>query len=232
MEEQRALRLMGRILTLSRLKVQSDNTQTIIEDLTQLTVDNPNLKQGLPVIIESQIDIDLAWLVKILRKTGLQILGVSDGILAPQAAALDLPILPPDHTQPRAVKAPVAATPKASAPVAAPAALPSRIITEPVRSGQQVYAENSDLIVLAPVSAGAELIADGSIHVYNTLRGRAIAGAAGNPDARIFCKKLEAELLAIAGVYMVSEQIPTQLHGKGVQCRLSADSHLEIESLD
>ena len=76
------------------------------------------------------------------------------------------------------------------------------------------------------------MIADGSIHVYNTLRGRAIAGAAGNPDARIFCKKLEAELLAIAGVYMVSEQIPTQLHGKGVHCRLSADSHLEIESLD
>lgn len=229
MEEQRALRLMGRILTLSRLKVQSADTQAIIEDLTQLTVENPNLKQGLPVIIESQIDIDLAWLVKILRKTGLQILGVSDGLLAEQAKALELPILPPDHTQPRPVKA-AAAPAKTNVP--APVTVPTRILTDPVRSGQQVYAENSDLIVLAPVSPGAELIADGSIHVYSTLRGRAIAGAAGNPQARIFCRKMEAELLAIAGVYMVSEQIPTQLHGKAVQCRLSADSHLEIESLD
>jgi len=167
MEEQRALRLMGRILTLSRLKVQSADTQAIIEDLTQLTVENPNLKQGLPVIIESQIDIDLAWLVKILRKTGLQILGVSDGLLAEQAKALELPILPPDHTQPRPVKA-AAAPAKANVP--APVTVPTRILTDPVRSGQQVYAENSDLIVLAPVSPGAELIADGSIHVYSTLR--------------------------------------------------------------
>lgn len=231
MEEQRALRLMGRILTLSRLKVQSADTQAIIEDLTQLTVENPNLKQGLPVIIESQVDLDLSWLVKILRKTGLQILGVSDGLLAAQAHALELPVLPPDHTQPRTVKPAASPAPRAATPPAPPTAQPGRILTEPVRSGQQVYAENSDLIVLAPVSAGAELIADGSIHVYSTLRGRAIAGATGNPDARIFCRKLEAELLAIAGVYMVSEQIPTQLQGKAVQCRLSADSHLEIESL-
>ncbi|RZU45296.1 septum site-determining protein MinC [Fluviicoccus keumensis] len=229
MEEQRALRLMGRILTLSRLRVQSADTQAIIEDLTQLTVENPNLKQGLPVIIESQIDLDLSWLVKILRKTGLQVLGVSDGILTAQASALELPILPPDHTQPRNVKP---ATPAAKPNTPAPVSLPARIITDPVRSGQQIYAERSDLIVMAPVSPGAELIADGCIHVYNTLRGRAIAGAAGNPGARIFCKKMEAELLAIAGVYMVSEQIPTQLHGKGVQCWLSEDSHLEIESLD
>jgi septum site-determining protein MinC len=231
MEEQRALRLMGRILTLSRLKVQSANTQDIIEDLTQLTVENPNLKQGLPVIIESQIDIDLSWLVKVLRKTGLQVLGVADGILSSQASALELPILPPDHTQPRPLKT-GAATPPAKNNAPPPVSLPARILTEPVRSGQQVYAERSDLIVMSPVSPGAELIADGCIHVYSTLRGRAIAGAAGNPNARIFCKKMEAELLAIAGVYMVSEQIPTQLHGKGVQCWLSDDSHLEIESLD
>jgi septum site-determining protein MinC len=82
------------------------------------------------------------------------------------------------------------------------------MLTDPVRSGQQVYAENSDLIVLAPVSSGAELIADGCIHVYGVLRGRAIAGATGNPQARIFCKRLEADLVAIAGIYMVADQIP------------------------
>lgn len=223
---------MGRILTLSRLRVQSTDTQAIIEDLTQLTIDNPNLKQGLPVIIESHDNLDLAWLVRILKKTGLQVLGVADGVLSEQARQIDLPILPPDHTQPRPIRndAPKAAPGKPNVPP--PPGLPARILTDPVRSGQQIYAEKSDLILMAPVSAGAEVIADGSIHVYSSLRGRAIAGAAGNPAARIFCRKMEAELIAIAGVYMVSEQIPTQFLGKATQSWLSDDSRLEIQLLD
>lgn len=237
-EEQRALRLMGRVLTLSRLRVQTADSQALVEELTQLTVENPMLKQGLPVIIESLIDLDLEWLVRVLRRSGVQILGVSDGVLAEQARKLELAVVPPDHTSPRPVRAPAAeknCPPNTStAPVepAIPQALPTRIVTDPVRSGQQVYAEKSDLIVLAPVSHGAELIADGSIHVYSTLRGRAIAGATGNPNARIFCRKMEADLLAIAGVYMVADQIPSQLQGKATQTWLSADSHLEIELLD
>lgn len=81
------------------------------------------------------------------------------------------------------------------------------LITQPIRSGQQVYAQGADLIVHAPVSQGAELIADGNIHVYGPLRGRALAGVSGNKNARIYCQKLEAELVSVAGHYSVSEDI-------------------------
>lgn len=228
-DEHKALRLLGRVLTLSRLRVQSSTPQEIVEELTKLTLENPMLKQGLPVIIESDYDIDLAWLVKVLKKTGIQILGVANGILSEQAVALDLPILPPDHTQASGRDS----FPKATAHKAIEAPkLPAKMLTDPVRSGQQVYAENSDLIVLAPVSSGAELIADGCIHVYGVLRGRAIAGATGNPQARIFCKRFEADLVAIAGIYMVADQIPKALIGKSVQIKLGDDGNISIESLE
>lgn len=234
MDENKALRLLGRVLTLSRLRVQSAVPQEIVEELTKLTLENPMLKQGLPVIIDSEYAIDLAWLVKVLKKTGIQILGVADGILHDQALALDLPILPPDHTQSshRQTTNPSQNTRPANATTTATPKLPAKMLTDPVRSGQQVYAEHSDLIVLAPVSSGAELIADGCIHVYGTLRGRAIAGATGNPQARIFCKRLEADLVAIAGIYMVADQIPSQLLGKSVQIRLSDDGNIVIEPLE
>jgi septum site-determining protein MinC len=237
MEETKALRLMGRVLTLSRLRVQSTNNQDIVEELTRLTLENPMLKQGLPVIIESQELIDLAWFVKVLKKTGVQVIGVADGILTEQALQLDLPIMPPDHTKttprPPTQSQTASVTPTQSAvAVAANISMPAKMLTDPVRSGQQVYAENSDLIVLGPVSAGAELIADGCIHIYGTLRGRAIAGAKGNPNVRIFCRRFEGDLIAIAGVYMVADQIPSQYQGKSVQIRLSDDNNLAIELLD
>jgi septum site-determining protein MinC len=83
------------------------------------------------------------------------------------------------------------------------------IVDKPVRAGTQIYAKDADLIVLAPVNAGAEIIADGNIHAYGPLRGRVLAGASGNTEVRIFCHTLEAELIAIAGVYLVAEQITT-----------------------
>ncbi len=94
---------------------------------------------------------------------------------------------------------------------------PALVITEPVRSGRQVYAENADLIVLAPVSAGAELLADGNIHVYGTMRGRALAGLSGDEQARIFVQSLEAELISIAGLYRVAEDIEPTALGKAAQ---------------
>ena len=96
----------------------------------------------------------------------------------------------------------------------------------PVRSGQQVYAENADLTVLATVGAGAEVIADGSIHVYGSLRGRAMAGAQGDTSARIYCTDFHAELVAIAGHYRVFEQIPADLEGQAVQCWLEGEKLL------
>jgi septum site-determining protein MinC len=106
----------------------------------------------------------------------------------------------------------------------------TKIITKPVRAGTQVYAKDCDLIVLSSVNAGAEVIADGNIHVYGPLRGRALAGANGNTDARIFCKQLEAELVAVAGHYLVKEQIKGQATDGLVQIFL-INNELAIEVL-
>ena len=102
--------------------------------------------------------------------------------------------------------------------------------TQPVRSGQQIYAQNKDITVMATVGAGAEVIADGSIHIYGALRGRALAGASDNVNARIFCREFHAELVAIAGHYKVLEEIPKNLLGKAVQIYLEKDQ-LRIEEL-
>ena len=99
----------------------------------------------------------------------------------------------------------------------------TRMVTTPVRSGQRIYARNSDLIITAQVSAGAEVIADGCIHIYGSLRGRALAGAQGDEAARIFCRDLQAELLAIAGRYKVAEDIADDVRGRPVQIRLDGD---------
>lgn len=119
---------------------------------------------------------------------------------------------------PRAADTPPA---KAAAPAAAKTAAasgePGMIQTAPIRSGQQIYAEQRDLTVLNTVGAGAEVIADGSIHIYGALRGRALAGARDNEKARIFCREFHAELVAIAGHYKVMEDIPADLRGKAVQ---------------
>ena len=128
---------------------------------------------------------------------------------------------------------------KSSEPVPAPAvaksalpkSAPGLVHASPVRSGQQVYADNRDLSVVSTVGAGAEVIADGSIHVYGPLRGRALAGAQGDESARIFCREFHAELVAIAGNYKVLEDIPAELHGKAVQVWLE-QGQLKLAALD
>ena len=139
------------------------------------------------------------------------------------------PVPPPaEPAPPRRERAPE------PAPVAAPAANasnPGMVQAAPIRSGQQVYADNRDLTVLSAVGAGAEVIADGSIHIYGALRGRALAGAQGFEQARIFCREFHAELVAIAGHYKVSEDIPAELLGKPVQVWLDR-GQLKIEALD
>lgn len=127
---------------------------------------------------------------------------------------------------------PAAVRQEPAAPRPAPAAgQPGLIQAAPVRSGQQVYADNRDLTVLSQVGAGAEVIADGSIHIYGPLRGRALAGAQGNEKARIFCRAFHAELVAVAGHYKVLEDIPKELHGKPVQVWLD-NEELKIAALD
>ena len=131
----------------------------------------------------------------------------------------DLPTPPPERIKPapqkvflgRAVPpppAPVIHAPPYSGPV---------VVRQPVRGGQVIYAQNNDLVVLAPVNAGAQVIADGHVHIYAKLRGRAVAGAKGLTGARIFCQKLEAELVAVADKYMSADEIPPALRGKSAQ---------------
>lgn len=105
----------------------------------------------------------------------------------------------------------------------APARPPALVIDKPVRSGQRIYAEGRDLVVLAMVSAGAELIADGDIHVYAPLRGRALAGARGESAARIYTQCMGAELVSIAGHFKVLEDVPAALKGKPAQVRLDGE---------
>jgi len=139
---------------------------------------------------------------------------------------------PPTLEKTHSVAAPAKAAPAAA--VAAPAPAPvvmapeaplgALVIHKPLRSGQQIYARGRDLVVLAMVNAGAEIIADGHIHVYAPLRGKAIAGARGNTDARIFALSLEAELISIAGIYRTSENpLPANVLGKPTQVRLEGE---------
>lgn len=103
------------------------------------------------------------------------------------------------------------------------------VIDKPLRSGQKIYARGADLVVLAMVNMGAEVVADGNIHVYAPLRGKAMAGASGNTQARIFSLCLEPELISIAGVYRTSEHpLPQDIHGKPAQVRLSNDGQEKL----
>ncbi|MGD8173862.1 septum site-determining protein MinC [Vibrio sp. TRT 21S02] len=108
--------------------------------------------------------------------------------------------------------------------------VPTKVVRTPVRSGQQIYAKDGDLVILNHVSEGAEVIADGSIHIYGTLRGKAIAGANGNTDAVIICQKLNAELMSIAGHYWLTDQFDPALWDQKVMMSLKSDS-LELELL-
>ena len=125
-----------------------------------------------------------------------------------------------------------AAAPAQSEPVstAAPTLKPAKVINRPVRSGQQVYAEGSDLVITASVSEGAELLADGNIHVYGTLRGRALAGVKGNTGARVFCQSLDAELISIAGQFIMHETVKGGCWKKPAQVFLEEET-LRIEPL-
>jgi len=205
--------------------------------------------------------VDWTALRKLFLGHGLNVIGVRGGSdeLRYSAAAAGLPSFAAykrsarsaDEVEPAIAPAPVAAAPEVApapapdtpiaepihAPPVQPAVVPTLVIDRPLRSGQQAYARGGDLVVLAAVNAGAEVIADGSIHIYAPLRGRALAGASGATEARIFTTRFEAELVSIAGVYRTFDAgIPDKLAGRPVQVQLSgtaedASSSLKIQSL-
>jgi septum site-determining protein MinC len=212
----------------SVLRLMDPSLQRVESELTHQVSKAPAFFQDMPVVIDlapladASECPDFGSLRELLNQHGLVTLGVRNGTPHQQAAArhAGLALLkarktttpPPtdtDHRKDTAAKAPP--RPK------------NRLIARPVRSGQQVYAAEGDLVIVAPVSPGSELLADGCIHVYGPLRGRALAGVNGDTSARIFCQKLEAELVAIAGRYRTSEDLDPNLKGRPVQIRLEGD---------
>jgi septum site-determining protein MinC len=175
-----------------------------------------------------------------VRRTGMLPVGLANGTAAIEALAqsLSLPVLTQFraaqsygslvkgvHAQPAAQ--PASQTPEPVQPAPTPEAqelsAPSLMHHRPVRSGQRLYARHRDLVVTATVGAGAEVMADGCVHVYGSLRGRAMAGARGDVSARVFCQEFHAELVSIAGVFRVFETIPPELAGQPVQAWLDGD---------
>lgn len=208
------------------------------EELQQQVGRSPRFFLNAPVVLDLKdsegFTTEEAFLDagEALRRHTLALVGVQNALpeQISAAAAAGLAVFAPNSTQPsrraaqavaeQAVAPPVAAAPAATTQSRRP---PARLVTEPVRSGTQIYARGTDLIVTAAVSAGAELVADGHIHVYAALRGRALAGAGGDVEARIFCSRLEAELVSIAGRYLVSEQLPPEQRGSAVHIALVDD---------
>ena len=155
--------------------------------------------------------------------------GANDGKTAttaqvqPESAAQDAP-KQPEQDQPEQ---------KQPEKTAAPAPRKTVVVSAPVRTGQQVYAEGADLIVLGMVSEGAEVIADGNIHIYAPLRGRAQAGQSGDKSARIFVQSMQAELVSVAGIYRVFEQkLPPHLHRRAVCVELEGGERLAVRAID
>ncbi|WP_372723089.1 septum site-determining protein MinC [Immundisolibacter sp.] len=227
-------RLKGSLVTLSILKPLSTDLSAIDAGLTAKVAQAPAMFDRAPLLIdlgdfEQAEALDLAGLRALVARHGFVPVAVRGGgeTVAAAAAAAGFGVLGETRLPPEAETAPdpdpatePASEAEAQQTDAAPA--PTRVVTQPVRSGQQVYSRG-DLVVLAAVSPGAELLADGHIHVYGPLRGRALAGLRGNTSARIYCRALEAEMIAIAGCYQVADDIDPALHGQPAQVYLEGE---------
>ncbi len=221
--------------TLPTLKLFGSDLEQVAETLSSKVVQAPDFFRNTPVVIDLQelddaeSSVDFPLLVGLLRGYGMVPVGVRGGSDAQNdaACAMELAVLAgPKGPAAGGAKKPLRgpARPQARGFAA------SRLVSRPVRSGQRLYARGSDLIVTAAVSAGAEILADGNIHVYGPLRGRALAGVKGNRGCRIFCQNLQAELVAVAGHYRVNENLGPQDTGKPVQIYLN-ERRLVIEAL-
>jgi septum site-determining protein MinC len=220
-------------LTLVALVLKTPDLAALAREFEHRFADAPDLFDNEPVVIDltpvavEPEPIDFPALVELLRERRMLPVAVKGGSPAQMEAAQAAGLSEAPETAPPAP--PRAATPEPPAAVAAGS--PALIVDRPLRSGQQVYARGGDLIVLAVVSFGAEVIADGSIHVYAPLRGRAIAGARGDSAARIFSTCMEPQLVSIAGTYRTTETaLPADVQGKPAQVRLAGDK-LVIEAL-
>ena len=239
---------------IANLRIRTLDVDQLVREMRERVERAPKLFGRAAVIVDfgglAQLpDPDTAGaLIAGLRDAGVLPVALAYGSSANDALAqaLGLPVLAKFRAQYERAEAPPAAAvapaparepepaPRRASTKAAPAEAPrapGRMQKSAVRSGQQLYAEGCDLTVLSTVGAGAEVISDGSIHIYGTLRGRALAGAQGNAEARIFCREFHAELVAIAGHYKVLDDVPKELRGKAVQVWLE-NGQLKLAALE
>lgn len=229
-----AFELKGSLFTLTVLRLLDVDLENVTAQLRQQAQNTPNLFKNMPLVLDLQAvshhseSIDFIHLQQLFRQHGLIPVGIRHGnseqTLAAQAAGLALL-----SSQGQSTAARTRSTERPASQGAAANAPTFKMITKPIRSGQQVYARHADLIVVAPVSHGAELLADGNIHVYGTLRGRALAGVMGDKSTRIFCLKLEAELVSIAGYYKLQDDLP-KTEAKATQIFL-CDAEIQVSGM-
>ena len=220
------------MVTIPVLNLFSTDINAITHQLNEKIKQAPDFFTNSSLLIDLQAlpeqELNLALLVDAIRNAGMFPIGIRGGTKEQQQAANDL-MLPglsahnsnthKPHTTEKKVSR-ISPVVEDNAEKIAATRVETTIITQPIRSGQRVYAKG-DLIIIAQVSAGAEIMAEGNIHVYGTLRGRVLAGVKDNENARIFCSNLQAELVSIAGNYRVSEDIVESERNTPVQIYLN-----------
>ncbi len=225
-----AIRLTGKMVNFNRLTVASDEMAVLQQALQDLGEQGP-----FNVILDSTLPQPLAPLLGLLDQHGIAVMAVVDGLLADEARQRGLVVLPADRPMQR-VQPVSEVHVAASAPVqdgALPAATAPQTVVHQgmLRTGQQLLAEQSDVVLVGDMNSGSELIAGGSVHVYGNAGGRIVAGCNGRGDARIFCQKLNAELISIGGTYCVAESMPAHLLRQAAVISLSQDDELVFEPL-
>ncbi|MEM1130686.1 MAG: septum site-determining protein MinC [Pseudomonadota bacterium] len=238
--------IRGRFFTAVALRLTGRPDPAFFAALDTQLQQTPRFFDNAPFVIDleqagAEVEPgELGRLIDELRQRRLSLFGIQNASveqtnLARDAGLISLPSgreVSVDRVErentPAETKDSAAGSPEPAAKEPAPQA--ARIITEPVRSGQTVFADAGDLVVVASVSSGAELVAAGSIHIYGALRGRALAGVNGDTKARIFCRKLDAELIAVAGLYRTNDDLEPESRNRNVQVFLR-DEKLLVEPL-
>jgi septum site-determining protein MinC len=229
-----AFELKNTSLPLVSVLVRSADLAVLGDELARRLADTPNLFHHDPVVLDlsplrdSRSAIEFGELLALLRGHRMQPVAVAGGSAEQMAAALEAGL----SEAPEPGPSPAPRVERVEVVREVVRGVPTMVIDRPLRSGQQAYAKGGDLIVLASVNFGAEVIADGHVHVYAPLRGKAVAGNRGNTEARIFTTCLEPELIAIAGVYRTTDTaLPADVAGKPAQVRLDGQT-LVMEALE
>ena len=234
---QTPIELKGSNFTLSVVHINHSQPEVVFNALQEKIAQAPAFLSNAPVVVNvSSLSHTVDWksMFHAVSRSGLKIVGVSgckDEQLKAQITSLGTPLLNEGKVANHKAAPTASPTPEPVETKNDDKVLRARIVDTPVRSGQQIYARNTDLIVTSSVSAGAELVADGNIHIYGNMRGRALAGASGDRDAQIFCSHLAAELVSIAGEYWIMDQIPGEYFTKAARLALREGS-LAIEPLN